>query len=104
MKYFNLSVVPIVYVMLYWRTMFPWEDIRGNIFLNILGLSHIVASIAPWIGSVFYHMMMSHNSGPDFYQFLLQVDMFGIWLTECFGKKPMISDKNSLVFNRLILI
>lgn len=66
--------------------MFPWDEIHGNLFLNILGWSHIVASIAPWIGSVIYHTMMSHHSGPEFYQFLLQVDMFGIWLTECFGK------------------
>lgn len=84
--FFELVVAPIIYVLLYWRTMFPWDEIHGNLFLNILGWSHIVASIAPWIGSVIYHLMMSHDSGPDFYQFLLQIDMFGIWLTECFGK------------------
>ncbi|CAL8111457.1 unnamed protein product [Orchesella dallaii] len=84
-------LAPIIYVLLYWRTMFPWDEIQGNIFLNILGVSHIVASIAPWVGSVIYHTMMSHDSGPEFYQLLLQIDMFGIWLTECFGALTNLS-------------
>lgn len=79
-------VVPIVYILLYWQTMFPWGAIEGNTFLNILGWAHISASISPWIGSVIYHLFMSYNQGGDrFYQLLLQIDMFGIWVTECFG-------------------
>jgi hypothetical protein len=68
--------------------MFPWGEIEGNAFLNILGCTHIAASISPWIGSIIYHLFMSYQydkGGEKFYQILLQIDMFGIWITECFG-------------------
>jgi len=79
-------VAPIVYIILYWHSMFPWGEIIGNTYLNILGCAHIAASISPWIGSVIYHLFMSYDKGDRFYQILLQIDMFGIWITECFGK------------------
>jgi hypothetical protein len=67
--------------------MFPWSAIEGNTFLNILGCAHIAASISPWLGSVIYHLFMNYNKGGEsFYQLLLQIDMFGIWITECFGE------------------
>lgn len=82
-----LSVAPIIYIMLYWQTMFPWGKIEGNVFLNILGWAHIASSLSPWIGSVIYHLFMNYNKGGErFYQILLQIDMFGIWVTECFGE------------------
>lgn len=66
--------------------MFPWDDIAGNRFLNILGWAHIASALSPWIGSVIYHLFMSYAEGGErFYQLLLQIDMFGIWVTECFG-------------------
>jgi hypothetical protein len=81
------AVVPIIYIVLYWRSMFPWSAIEGNTFLNILGCAHIAASISPWLGSVIYHLFMNYNKGGEsFYQLLLQIDMFGIWITECFGE------------------
>jgi len=66
--------------------MFPWEDIVGNKFLNALGYAHIAACISPWIGSVTYHLFMNHEYGSKFYQMLLRLDMFGIWVTQSFGE------------------
>ena len=66
--------------------MYPWEEIEGNTFLNVLGWSHVIASISPWLGSVTYHLFMNHRKGARLYHLLLQLDMFGIWVTECFGK------------------
>jgi hypothetical protein len=88
---FVTLVAPIIYIVLYWRTMFPWEEIVGNTYLNILGCTHIAASISPWIGSVIYHLFMSYHKGDRFYQILLQIDMFGIWITECFGKSCFVA-------------
>jgi len=52
-------LIPIVYVVLWWRSMFPWSEIEGNVLLNSLGVAHIAASVAPWVGSVIYHLFMS---------------------------------------------
>ncbi|CAG7726757.1 unnamed protein product [Allacma fusca] len=84
-------VIPIVWVLLYWRSMYPWEEIQGNSFLNVLGWSHVIASISPWLGSVIYHLFMNHRGGAKLYNLLLRFDMFGIWVTECFGALTNLS-------------
>jgi len=78
-------LIPIFGVLFYWREMFPWKGVEGHAYFTFLGWSHVVGSVTPWLGSVTYHMFMNHHHGPQFYKFLLQLDMLGIWVTQAFG-------------------
>lgn len=43
-------------------------------------------SVSPWCGSFIYHLFMNLERGETVYYRLLQLDMFGIWMSQSFGK------------------
>ncbi len=73
--------VPILIILASLRTMLPW----GDIDVDYLPVVHVVACLAPWVGSTLYHLFMNHRSGEGFYKRLLSVDMLGIWVAQNAG-------------------
>ena len=60
----------------------PWSEIS----IPILPQLHVVACLAPWIGSTIYHLFMSHQGGYTLYKNLLMLDMLGIWVAQNLGE------------------
>ncbi|XP_071521088.1 progestin and adipoQ receptor family member 4 isoform X3 [Panulirus ornatus] len=73
--------VPMLYILLWWRTLLPWSEIT----VPILPWTHLVSTVSPWVGSTIYHLFMNHRAGETCYKSLLHLDMFGIWITQSFG-------------------
>ncbi|KAK8735591.1 hypothetical protein OTU49_005448 [Cherax quadricarinatus] len=73
--------VPMLYILVWWRTLLPW----GDITVPLLPWTHLVSTVSPWVGSTIYHLFMNHRSGELCYKSLLHLDMFGIWITQSFG-------------------
>ncbi|KAL1464514.1 hypothetical protein WDU94_004153 [Cyamophila willieti] len=62
----------------------PWhlKDTRSQFLI----WSHLAGATCPWLGSILYHVFMNCGSSPLMYKRLLQIDMFGIWISQSFGK------------------
>ncbi|XP_047468793.1 progestin and adipoQ receptor family member 4-like isoform X1 [Penaeus chinensis] len=73
--------VPMLYILLRWRTLLPWSEIT----VPLLPWTHLVSTVSPWVGSTIYHLFMNHRAGESCYKSLLHLDMFGIWITQSFG-------------------
>ncbi|XP_042863372.1 progestin and adipoQ receptor family member 4-like isoform X4 [Penaeus japonicus] len=73
--------VPMLYILLRWRTLLPWSEIT----VPLLPWTHLVSTVSPWVGSTIYHLFMNHRAGETCYKSLLHLDMFGIWITQSFG-------------------
>lgn len=76
--------LPIIYILVVVPRLMPWEI---SVFLS---WCHIAGSVSPWIGSFLYHLFMNLHLGEDCYYRLLQLDMLGIWISQSFGKLPII--------------
>ena len=73
--------------------LLPWDELK----VPYLPTFHVVASVAPWIGSTLYHLFMNHNTGYIAYRVLLIIDLLGIWVTQTTGMY-----NNYLVILRLL--
>ncbi|XP_045593703.2 progestin and adipoQ receptor family member 4 isoform X2 [Procambarus clarkii] len=73
--------VPMMYILVWWRSLLPWADIT----VPVLPWTHLVSTVSPWVGSTIYHLFMNHRAGESCYKSLLHLDMFGIWITQSFG-------------------
>ncbi|CAO1421552.1 unnamed protein product [Diamesa hyperborea] len=78
--------VPIVYILATVPPYLPWEN-----SFRFLSWCHLVGSVAPWCGSFLYHLFMNLERGEGVYYKLLQLDMFGIWMSQSFGALPMVT-------------
>lgn len=76
-----ISGIPIVYILATVPPYLPWEN-----SFRFLSWCHLVGSVAPWCGSFLYHLFMNLERGEGVYYKLLQLDMFGIWMSQSFGK------------------
>ncbi|XP_076251054.1 progestin and adipoQ receptor family member 4 isoform X1 [Rhynchophorus ferrugineus] len=96
-KWHNESVniithaIPIFYIIYTVPDVLPWHSTE----LTFLAWCHIAGILCPWLGSFVYHMFMNLNYGPLAYYILLQIDMFGIWVSQSFdiditGALPML--------------
>jgi hypothetical protein len=50
--------IPVVVILASIPWLLPWDDLK----VPYLPSFHVVASIAPWIGSTIYHLFMNHNT------------------------------------------
>lgn len=73
--------IPVVVILASIPWLLPWDELK----VPYLPSFHVVASIAPWIGSTIYHLFMNHNTGEMAYRVLLIVDLLGIWVTQTTG-------------------
>lgn len=73
--------IPLVLILVSIPYMLPWHVIT----VPFLPYSHVVSTMAPWLGSFIYHLFMNHTKGEYLYHRLLQFDMLGIWVTQSFG-------------------
>ncbi|KAI5750330.1 hypothetical protein M8J76_014733 [Diaphorina citri] len=80
--------IPIFYILMTIPKTMPWhlEDTRSQFLI----WSHLAGAICPWLGSILYHLFMNCGSSPLVYKRLLQIDMFGIWISQSFGALPMV--------------
>ena len=65
----------------------PWFLPYEAISIPYLPTFHVVASLAPWIGSILYHLFMNHEKGYSVYEAVLTIDLLGIWTTQTTGKR-----------------
>ena len=61
--------------------LLPWDEIK----IPYLPTIHVIASVAPWIGSTLYHLFMSRHNDFRTYKILLTLDVLGIWVTQTLG-------------------
>jgi len=73
--------VPMLYILLMWKVLLPWNEVT----VPVLPWTHLLSCVSPWVGSTIYHLFMNHKAGEGCYRSLLQLDMFGIWITQSFG-------------------
>ncbi len=59
--------------------------------------AHGVASLSAWVGSVLYHLFMSHRAGERAYDLLLSFDVTCIWIASVVGEGPTNIDSVNLV-------
>lgn len=74
------SGIPVIYILATVPSLMPWTDFR------FLSWCHLIGSLAPWCGSFLYHLFMNLDQGQVVYYRLLKLDMFGIWMSQSFGK------------------
>jgi len=79
--------VPVLLIAAAVPWMLPWDEISVPWLPSI----HVVACMAPWVGSTFYHLFMCHSLGKTAYVALLKLDLLGIWFTQTFGALVTIS-------------
>jgi len=79
--------VPVLLIAAAVPWMLPWDEISVPWLPSI----HVIACMAPWVGSTFYHLFMCHNLGKVAYVALLKLDLLGIWFTQTFGALVTIS-------------
>jgi hypothetical protein len=53
---------------------------------RFLSWCHLLGAVSPWCGSFVYHLFMNLERGETVYYRLLQLDMFGIWMSQSFGE------------------
>ncbi|GAB6029515.1 hypothetical protein CHUAL_005267 [Chamberlinius hualienensis] len=73
--------IPLLYIVLNASALLPWKEIN----VSFLPYIHIMAISSSWVGSSIYHLFMNHRTGEKTYNWLLNLDMLGIWFTESFG-------------------
>ena len=78
----TISAIPLVCIM----ASIPWFLPYEAISIPYLPTFHVVASLAPWIGSILYHLFMNHEKGYSVYEAVLTIDLLGIWTTQTTGK------------------
>ena len=79
----TISAIPLVCIM----ASIPWFLPYEAISIPYLPTFHVVASLAPWIGSILYHLFMNHEKGYSVYEAVLTIDLLGIWTTQTTGKR-----------------
>jgi hypothetical protein len=89
---FLFAGVPIVYILVTVPGLLPWKNQPENSLTGLwLPWCHLVGSVAPWVGSFFYHLFMNcEHGGERLYQRLLQMDMLGIWMSQSIGQSNRI--------------
>lgn len=73
--------IPLVCIM----ASIPWFLPYESITIPYLPTFHVVASLAPWVGSILYHLFMNHEKGYSVYEAVLTIDLIGIWTTQTTG-------------------
>jgi hypothetical protein len=61
-------------------------------FAALTGLFLLKGAVSPWCGSFVYHLFMNLERGESVYYRLLQLDMFGIWMSQSFGECQAFND------------
>lgn len=51
-------VMPLVLIPICFDILLPWDEIDNA---GVMLFLHILAITAPWIGSICYHLFMSHH-------------------------------------------
>ena len=82
MRVFPLSAIPLVVILMSIPTLLPWDEIS----IPYLPKFHVMATMAPWIGSILYHLFMNHQCGYKVYKAVLTIDVIGIWMTQTTGQ------------------
>ena len=80
----------------------PWFLPYESITIPYLPMVHVIASLAPWIGSIIYHLFMNHEKGYTVYDAVLTIDLLGIWTTQTTGKED--SNIGFYIFQRKKII
>ena len=88
-----VAAIPLIALLVSTPTLLPWESIS----IPYLPTFHVIATMAPWVGSIMYHMFMSHCSGYPVYKAVLTIDVLGIWTTQTTGTVNGFSDSLTLV-------
>lgn len=84
--FFLFPGIPIVYILATVPPYLVWDN-----SLKFLSWCHILGAVSPWCGSFVYHLFMNLERGETFYYRLLQLDMFGIWMSQSVGEyQPFI--------------
>lgn len=81
LKSAHSSGIPIVYILATVPSYLVWDN-----SLKFLSWCHILGAVSPWVGSFVYHLFMNLERGKTFYYRLLQLDMFGIWMSQSVGE------------------
>lgn len=76
-----ITAIPVVVILAAIPWLLPWSELD----VPYLPTFHVIASVAPWIGSTLYHLFMNHNTGYIAYKVLLTIDLLGIWVTQTAG-------------------
>ena len=69
-----VAAIPLIALLVSTPTLLPWESIS----IPYLPTFHVIATMAPWVGSIMYHMFMNHCSGYPVYKAVLTIDVLGI--------------------------
>ena len=77
-----VAAIPLIAIVISIPTLLPWDEISVPYLPNF----HVMATMAPWIGSIMYHLFMNHHSGYKVYKAVLTIDVIGIWMTQTTGK------------------
>jgi len=77
-----------VYILATVPGLLPWQNHPEYTLIgHVLPWCHLVGSVAPWVGSFFYHLFMNcERGGERLYNRLLQMDMLGIWMSQSIGQ------------------
>ena len=82
-KYLSLfSAIPFLCIL----ASIPWFLPYETISIPYLPTFHVIASLAPWVGSIVYHLFMNHEKGYSVYEAILTIDLLGIWTTQTTGR------------------
>jgi len=73
--------IPLIFILANIPTLLAWKEIS----VPYLPYLHLVATMAPWVGSVLYHLFMNHQCGYKVYKAVLTIDVIGIWMTQTTG-------------------
>lgn len=84
--------IPVLYILM----TAPKLQVGDQPELRFLRWCHIIGSISPWVGSFTYHVFMNLERGQQVYRRLLQLDMLGIWICQCFGMLSFITRSYTL--------
>ena len=79
---FFISAIPFICILASIPWLLPYEAIS----IPYLPTFHVIASLAPWMGSIVYHLFMNHEKGYSVYEAVLTIDLLGIWTTQTTGK------------------
>ena len=50
--------IPAVAIILYLPYLLPWKEVSS---VPLLPYTHAVSCLAPWVGSVFYHVFLNNT-------------------------------------------
>ena len=82
MHFNSIAAIPLVVILAFIPWLLPYDSIS----IPYLPIFHVIASLAPWIGSILYHIFMNHENGYSVYKAVLTIDLLGIWTTQTTGK------------------